>query len=186
MEHNLKIRPKYFIDVESGKKPFEIRKNDRNYEIGDYLILNEYDPDKQDYTGRSVRRLITYIMSDERYCIKGYVILGIPAERAVGKKKKPSERKVFIPPTVEEVREYCIGRQNNINAEEFIDFYTSKNWMVGKNKMSDWRAAVRTWKHNKSNNSKKNALTTEAAYDLSKYMEDIVNKPLVYQKYNKE
>ena len=51
----------------------------------------------------------------------------------------------FVPPTIEEVREYCKERGNNINAERFVDFYSAKGWMVGKNKMKDWKACVRTW-----------------------------------------
>ena len=54
-------------------------------------------------------------------------------------------RAVFIPPTVDEVRSYCQERGNNVNPESFIDFYQSKGWMVGKNKMKDWKAAVRNW-----------------------------------------
>ena len=52
---------------------------------------------------------------------------------------------LFAPPTVEEVRAYCIERNNRVDPERFVDFYSSKNWFVGKNKMKDWKAAVRTW-----------------------------------------
>ena len=55
----------------------------------------------------------------------------------------PSSR--FVPPTVEEVVAYCLERQNGIDPQSFVDFYASKNWMVGKTKMSDWKASVRTW-----------------------------------------
>ena len=55
------------------------------------------------------------------------------------------KRKNFTPPTLEEVKEYCAERKNNVDPERFIDFYSSKNWMVGKNKMADWKACVRTW-----------------------------------------
>jgi len=62
--------------------------------------------------------------------------------------KKPSP-KVFVPPTLEQVEEYCTERfeKNGIQipAVEFFEFYTMKGWMVGKNKMKDWKAAVRTW-----------------------------------------
>jgi hypothetical protein len=51
----------------------------------------------------------------------------------------------FKKPTLVEVKDYCLERQNNIDAEAFIDFYESKNFMIGKNKMKDWKAAVRTW-----------------------------------------
>lgn len=54
-------------------------------------------------------------------------------------------RSCFIPPTPEEVNAYCKKRNNGIDGTEFVDFYTSKGWMVGKNKMKDWQAAVRTW-----------------------------------------
>lgn len=60
-------------------------------------------------------------------------------------------RKKFIKPTVEEVRNYCIERKNNVNPEKFIDFYESKDWYIGKNKMKDWKAAVRTWEGRNSN-----------------------------------
>ena len=53
--------------------------------------------------------------------------------------------KRFIPPTVDMVSEYCLERNNSVDPEEFVDFYTSKGWLIGKNKMKDWKAAVRTW-----------------------------------------
>tara|TARA_R100001443_G_scaffold89759_1_gene96272 strand:- start:209 stop:838 length:630 start_codon:yes stop_codon:yes gene_type:complete len=57
-----------------------------------------------------------------------------------------SNKKVrFKKPTIKEVKNYCILRNNNIDAESFIDFYESKNWQIGKNKMKDWKACVRTW-----------------------------------------
>ena len=48
-------------------------------------------------------------------------------------------------PFIDEIKEYCLERNNDIDAEQFYDFYESKNWYVGKNKMKDWRACVRTW-----------------------------------------
>ena len=58
-----------------------------------------------------------------------------------------SKRKCFAPPTVDEVRAYCQERGNNIEPQRFVDFYESKGWMVGKNKMKDWKAAVRNWEN---------------------------------------
>ena len=58
-----------------------------------------------------------------------------------------SKKKVFTPPTVEEVTTYCQERGNNIEPQRFVDFYESKGWMVGKNKMKDWKAAVRNWEN---------------------------------------
>lgn len=53
----------------------------------------------------------------------------------------------FTPPTLEEVRAYCHERGNRVSPERFVDFYTSKGWMVGSNKMKDWKSAVRNWEH---------------------------------------
>lgn len=58
---------------------------------------------------------------------------------------KPPARKTFEPPLLEEITAYCSERKNNVNPERFYDFYSSKGWMVGKNKMKDWKACVRTW-----------------------------------------
>ena len=58
-------------------------------------------------------------------------------------KKKESRR--FAPPTVEEVSAYCRERGNAVNPQRFVDFYAAKGWMIGKNKMRDWKAAVRSW-----------------------------------------
>lgn len=60
-------------------------------------------------------------------------------------KSKEREKRLIIPPKVEWVAEYCSTRNNGIDANYFIDFYNSKGWKVGKEKMIDWQAAVRTW-----------------------------------------
>lgn len=52
---------------------------------------------------------------------------------------------LFKPPLLLDVQQYCEERNNGVDASSFIDFYTSKNWMIGKNRMKDWKAAVRTW-----------------------------------------
>lgn len=57
-------------------------------------------------------------------------------------------RKRFIPPTLEEVAAYCQERSNAVNPAKFINFYESRGWMLGKNKMTSWQAAVRTWESN--------------------------------------
>ena len=56
---------------------------------------------------------------------------------------------------MEEVKEYCGSRNNSVDPEKFVDFYASKGWMVGKNKMKDWKAAVRTWEHKSEQESEK-------------------------------
>jgi predicted phage replisome organizer len=60
----------------------------------------------------------------------------------------------FIPPTLEEVQAYCKERNNRVDAQRWYDFYLSKGWMVGKNKMKDWKACVRTWEKSDINKDK--------------------------------
>lgn len=55
--------------------------------------------------------------------------------------------KRFTPPTVEEVEAFCKEKGYGVNAQRFVDFYESKGWMIGKNKMTKWKAAVATWEH---------------------------------------
>lgn len=62
--------------------------------------------------------------------------------------EEPPKRKRFVPPTLEEVQSYCLERKNRVDPQRFIDYYTSNGWVVGKNKMKDWKAAVRTWERN--------------------------------------
>lgn len=68
------------------------------------------------------------------------------------------QRKRFIPPTREEVQQYITEHGYHVDAERFTDYYTSNGWMVGKNKMKDWKAAVRTWerKEKESENATSN------------------------------
>lgn len=60
-----------------------------------------------------------------------------------GEREKRSTR--FTPPSPDEVQRYCDERHNGIVGSEFCDFYASKGWMIGKTRMKDWKAAIRTW-----------------------------------------
>ena len=91
----------------------------------------------------------------------------------ISKEKVDSRpRNVFKPPTVDEVRAYCIERHNNVDPEAFVDFYESKGWMVGKNKMRSWKAAVRTWERSRNNQQGSHIQTQEEfEAELKKFME---------------
>ena len=67
------------------------------------------------------------------------------SDTATTGKKGGKKNTRFIPPTVEEVAAYCRERGNSVNAEKWWAFYASKGWMVGKNKMADWQAAILSW-----------------------------------------
>ena len=75
MIHAVKINPEYYEAVKNGSKRFEVRKDDRPYEVGDYLALNEYD--EICYTGRAMLFKITFVLRSPLYCKEGYVILSI-------------------------------------------------------------------------------------------------------------
>ena len=60
----------------------------------------------------------------------------------------------FVKPKVEEIDSYCKDRKNNVDAQQFFDYYESKGWKVGKSPMKDWKSAVRTWERNDFNNHK--------------------------------
>lgn len=77
MIHELKLSTVYFLDVILGKKTFEVRKNDRNFKLGDLLALNEYDTKLQYYTGNSCLVYIDYILENNEYCKEGYVVMTI-------------------------------------------------------------------------------------------------------------
>ena len=77
-----------------------------------------------------------------------------------------SNSNIFKKPSKEEVEEYCRERNNNVNAEQFIDFYESKGWFVGKNKMKDWKASVRLWE--KRDRDQKPKLVRKEATDEEK------------------
>lgn len=76
MTHELKILPCYFNDVDSWKKPFELRKDDRGYSTGDEVIMREHDG--KEYTGRECGRTISYILRDcgEYGLMDGHCVLG--------------------------------------------------------------------------------------------------------------
>ena len=70
-----------------------------------------------------------------------------------------TKRKRFEKPSISDIKQYCMERNNNVNAEHFFDYYESNGWKVGKNSMKDWKAAVRTWERSeyRKPNSKKNS-----------------------------
>lgn len=93
---------------------------------------------------------------------------------------KPQEKvKKFVPPTVEEVKQYCINGNYGINAEEFIDFYTACGWVQGKARkpIKDWKACVRTWERNRKEKlnakpERRNARTDDV--EIDPYREEIL------------
>ena len=75
------------------------------------------------------------------------------------------KRTVFKPPTIEEVRAYCLERGNSVDAERWHNHYRANGWMVGKTKMVDWKAAVRTWERNGYDRDRRPAATSDPELD---------------------
>lgn len=79
MKHELKIFPWYYYAMVTNKKKFELRENDRNYKVGDILVLREYDPQHKKHTGHYLEVEVTYILRlDEFFNLDNdYVVMSI-------------------------------------------------------------------------------------------------------------
>jgi hypothetical protein len=97
-------------------------------------------------------------------------------DKDIKREGEPRKRGPFTPPTVEEVRSYCQERKNGVDAERFVDFYSSKGWMIGKSKMKDWKASVRTWENRETARS---GTTKEAGYIRQTYDFDRIEDTLI-------
>lgn len=76
MIHELKIKDKYFNAIIQREKTFEVRKNDRNFKVGDLLALNEIRDDGQ-YTDNCVFLKVVYLLDNPDYCKEGFVVMGL-------------------------------------------------------------------------------------------------------------
>ncbi|MCK9525865.1 MAG: replication protein [Limnochordia bacterium] len=75
----------------------------------------------------------------------------LTTKETITKENIKERGKRFIPPNYQEIQAYCKERNNSVDPQRFIDHYTSNGWMVGRNKMKDWKAAIRTWEKNNVN-----------------------------------
>ena len=115
----------------------------KHWKINNYLRNDRYKPTRfqEEYKQLTLNNDLVYQLSTN----------GIPSidknrlDKNSIEEKENIKRKRFEKPTIEEITEYCKERNNGINANAFYDFYESKDWYVGKNKMKDWKACVRTW-----------------------------------------
>ena len=100
--------------------------------------------------------------------------------------KKGSSR--FQKPTIEEIRQYCLEKGYNVDAEQFFNFYESKGWVVGKSPMKNWRAAVSTWnKREKEIPQRKRESRKESAFEHNlKVMDQMFGTDLHSQAYGKK
>lgn len=152
---------RFCFDEEIKKEDFEGIKqvifiNDDTIFIEDFVLfqcsidsLKDLNPNNNAHKG-IIKRLEKY----DLYLGASQPLVS-PSLGAQDKEKEKEKEKInttnstkFIKPSIEEIKSYCLERKNNVNPNQFFDFYESKNWFVGKNKMKDWQAAVRTWERN--------------------------------------
>ena len=99
-------------------------------------------------------------------------------EKKEGKKERNNN--IFVPPSVDDIRNYCKERRNQVDAQSFVDFYTANGWVQGKGKpIKDWKACVRTWEKNqKSNSPIKNKFNQfeQRDYDFNSLEEKLLQK----------
>ena len=100
--------------------------------------------------------------------------------------KKGSSR--FQKPTIEEIRQYCLEKGYNVDAEQFFNFYESKGWVVGKSPMKNWRAAVCTWnKREKEIPNRKRESRKESAFEHNlKVMDQMFGTDMHSKAYGKK
>ncbi len=93
----------------------------------------------------------------------------------------------FQKPSLDDIREYCISRGNNVDPEQFLNFYESKGWVVGKSPMKDWRAAVRTWEKRETPRRRSPITRSESVLEHNlKVMDRMYGTDLHSQAYGKE
>ena len=97
----------------------------------------------------------------DKYNLEGYLKGSQGVQSTLNNKDKDKDivkvkakAKRFVKPTIEEVADYCNERNNDVDAEKFYDYYSSNGWKVGKNAMKDWKASVRTWEKNTTQQQK--------------------------------
>ena len=144
----LLIAKRFIIPFESGIVVI------KHWKIHNYIQKDRYKATvyQEEKAMLQVKGNNAYTLVDTPCIQNGYnsdtqVMLGedsLELEKDNNKSDKPTTKR-FNPPSLEEVQAYCKERNNNVDAERFLNHYTSNGWMVGRNKMKDWKAAVRTW-----------------------------------------
>lgn len=137
------ISKKFIIPFDSGVVVI------KHWRIHNYIQKDRYKPTKytEEMAQLTVKESGGYTLDTS--CIQS--VSNSDTQVRLGKSSQGKDRtgKGKIPPSLEEVTAYCNERHNNVDPQQFIDFYESKGWYVGKTKMKDWKACVRTWEKRK-------------------------------------
>jgi hypothetical protein len=162
---------KLYRDILDDIEWFNIPDESKSYLVMFWLLASEdksssgYLPDIKEMSFRlrkseeviihSLSTLSHWVEQDDIKVISGRYRVGSPEretererETEKEKEKNMTPTRAFKKPTSDEISKYCQERNNSVDSRKFFDFYQSKGWMVGKNKMKDWKACVRTWEKN--------------------------------------
>jgi len=126
---------------------------------GNYIRISFLDEQKNDAQGVSVKRSGAanerWRKQKEKDAMQNDASAYNIEEDKIREDKEEDKSKRFTPPILDEVKSYCKERKNKVDAEQFINHYQSKGWMIGKNKMKDWKASIRTWEKSSESNETK-------------------------------
>ena len=136
------ISKKFIIPFDSGVVVI------KHWRIHNYIQKDRYKPTKYEEEKAHLTVQSNGGYSLDTTCIQN----GHSSDTQVRLGKVSIGKVNNIPPSLEQVTAYCKERHNNVDPQTFIDFYESKGWMVGKNKMKDWKACVRTWERSRKKN----------------------------------
>lgn len=167
--------------LQYGKTGERLETADKALEMAFSFLAAQIDRDSEKYEQTCARRreaaqkrLAGADTPDTKECKS--IQVHTNAQSAEQTEESPKKSRAFVPPTVEEVREYCQERKNNVNPQSFIDFYSSKGWFVGKNKMKDWKAAVRTWEQRSGEKKSTERTSFEQSSFGASDLESLVNQ----------
>ena len=166
------ITKKFIIPFETGVVVI------KHWRIHNYIRQDRKHETKyeQEMAQLTVKENGAYTLVDTCQSDGGQMTVSCPTEDRLGKdrlgKDNDEKRKRFNPPSLEDVKAYCIERKNNVDPNKFIDYYESNGWMVGRNKMKDWKAAVRTWEKNSYGNPKQSTVKVPVPDYMQKQIED--------------
>ena len=169
-------------EIEINNKKIEILLNEL-WEIVGFIGQNTQNSDKekenlsnkekvtQKENTLSKEKEIKYILNDD----KSLDIYNSNKNNNID--SNTNNKKRFVKPTIQEVKDYVILKGKNVDWEAFWHFYESKNWFIGKNKMVNWHSAVATWERsNKNKVNPKNNLTNSQLKELQEIVNNKQNK----------
>jgi len=143
---NGKMSKPFTIDWDKGQKILRpIMKQYKKDRVIEYIRLFFLSNDKVFVDGEYSLNLLHLILPKIKNVETIETIGQEPQKIIINTPVKEKKSTAFVKPTLKEIQDYCKERKNKVDAQTFLDFYIAKNWFIGKSKMIDWKACVRTW-----------------------------------------